>query len=119
VADFQSLDIGLYPLETEGSLGPAWLAGKSGFKSIQYLAVGIPFVMSPIGVCAEIGEDGQTHFNAASSEDWYNSLDKLLSDKNLRSVMGEAGRSHSITTYGLEKHATHLADILETVLKHR
>jgi glycosyltransferase involved in cell wall biosynthesis len=114
VSDFQSLDTGLYPLSTDTSLDPAWLAGKSGFKAIQYLAVGVPFVMSPIGVCAEIGEKGVTHFNAASGEDWYNSLDKLLSDKNLRSAMGESGRRHSIATYGLEKHATLLADTLMT-----
>lgn len=119
VSDFRSLDIGLYPLETEGTLDPAWLAGKSGFKAIQYLAVGVPFVMSPVGVCGEIGEDGRTHFNAASGQDWYNSLDKLLSDKNLRSTMGEAGRRHSVATYGLEKHAALLADTLRSVLKDR
>lgn len=119
VSDFQSLDIGLYPLETEGSLDPAWLAGKSGFKAIQYLAVGVPFVMSPVGVCGEIGEDGRTHFNAASGQDWYNSLGKLLSDKNLRTTMGQAGRLHSVATYGLEEHSTLLANTLKAVLKDR
>ncbi len=119
VSDFQSLDIGLYPLDTRGSLDPAWLAGKSGFKAIQYLAVGVPFVMSPIGVCGEIGDEGTTHFNAASDEDWYNSLDKLLSDKNLRFAMGEAGRRHSVAEYGLETHATLLADTLKAARKDR
>lgn len=119
VSDFQMLDIGLYPLNPNTSLDPAWLAGKSGFKAIQYLAVGIPFVMSPVGVCAEIGEAGVTHFNATSSEDWYNSLDKLLSNGNLRSTMGAAGRRHSVAEYGLEKHATLLADTLQAVWKYR
>lgn len=119
VSDFQSIDIGLYPLDTRGSLDPAWLAGKSGFKAIQYLAAGVPFAMSPIGVCAEIGEDGKTHFNAASDEDWYNSLDKLLSDKNLRSAMGEAGRRYSLAAYGLQTHATLFADALRAARKHR
>lgn len=119
ISDFQSLDLGLYPLNSNTSLDPAWLAGKSGFKAIQYLAVGVPFVMSPIGVCAEIGEIGQTHFNAASNEDWYNFLDKLLSDRSLRSTMGAAGRRHSVATYGLEKHATLLADALRAALEDR
>ncbi|MDI1242932.1 MAG: glycosyltransferase family 4 protein [bacterium] len=119
VSDFQSLDIGLYPLDTRGSLDPAWLAGKSGFKAIQYLAVGIPFVMSPIGVCADIGEASTTHFNAASDEDWYNSLDKLLTDKNLRSAMGAAGRAHSVAMYDLEKYAAILADTLRAARKDR
>jgi glycosyltransferase involved in cell wall biosynthesis len=115
VVDFQSLDIGLYPLDTKGSLDPAWLAGKSGFKAIQYLAVGVPFVMSPVGVCAEIGEHGKTHFNAACEEDWYNSLDKLLSDAELRRSMGAASRLHSVATYNLETQASLLADTLESI----
>lgn len=119
VSDFQSLDIGLYPLDTKGSLDPAWLAGKSGFKAIQYLAVGIPFVMSPIGVCAEIGEPGKTHFNAETPEDWYNSLDRLLCDSELRVTMGRAGREHSIANYGLEQQSAMLADTLRSVVRSR
>lgn len=119
VSDFQSLDIGLYPLETKGQLDPAWLAGKSGFKAVQYLAVGVPFVMTPVGVCSEIGEPGVTHFNASTAEDWYNHLDKLLSGRDLRKQMGAACRSHSLETYGLEKHANLLASTLRSVLERR
>lgn len=117
VADFQSLDIGLYPLDAIGDLDPAWLAGKSGFKAIQYLAVGIPFVMSPIGVCGEIGEPDKTHFNAETAQDWYNSLDRLLGDPNLRLTMGRAGREHSLATYRLDKHASELSKALAEVWK--
>ncbi|MCW5956824.1 MAG: glycosyltransferase family 4 protein [Pyrinomonadaceae bacterium] len=119
VSDFQTLDIGLYPLDTIGSLDPAWLAGKSGFKAIQYLAVGIPFVMSPIGVCAEIGESGKTHFNAETAEDWYNSLDRLLSDREMRFAMGKTGREFSLANYGLEQHAAVLAETLKSVVVSR
>lgn len=109
VADFQSLDIGLYPLTATESVSNEWLVGKSGFKAIQYLAVGVPFVVSPIGVCAEIGEPGVTHFNAAGEEDWYNHLDKLLSDKALRTKMGENGRKYSLKNYTLASQADILA----------
>jgi len=113
--DFQNLDIGLYPIDIAGFLDPAWLAGKSGFKAIQYLAVGVPFVMTPVGVCAEIGYPGTTHFNASSNEDWYNAIDKLLSDEGLRTEMGRAGREHSLSHYRLEKHAESLANVLREV----
>ena len=115
VEDFRSLDIGLYPIDTKGTLDPAWLAGKSGFKAIQYLAVGVPFVMTPVGVCGEIGEPGKTHFNAASDEDWYNALDKLLLDAELRNEMGQSGRKHSLANYRLEMHAETLANALREV----
>ena len=53
VADFQSIDVGLYPLDA--SLYAGWAAGKSGFKAIQYMGVGVPYVATPVGASAEIG----------------------------------------------------------------
>ena len=109
VEEFQSLDIGLYPMTLSDSANEKWLLGKSGFKAIQYMAVGVPFVMSPIGVAADLGEPGKTHFNASSERDWYTQLEKLLSDSELRLRMGEAGRQHSLENYTVEQQAKLLA----------
>lgn len=112
ISDFQSFDIGLYPITVSDSANREWLLGKSGFKAIQYLAVGVPFVMSPVGVGAEIGINNSTHFNAVTTEDWYNSLDILLSDQARRENMGLAGREYSLQNYALPAHADVLADVL-------
>jgi glycosyltransferase involved in cell wall biosynthesis len=119
LSDFRSLDVGLYPIVTSRSADERWLQGKSGFKAIQYLAVGIPFAMSPVGVCAEIGEANVTHFNAERAEDWYNSLEELLSDGDLRSRMGAAGRKYALANYGLEKQADLLAEVLKDVVRRK
>jgi glycosyltransferase involved in cell wall biosynthesis len=119
VEDLRSFDIGLYPITVSDSANREWLLGKSGFKSIQYLAVGIPFVVSPVGVAAEIGIDGTTHFSAKTDEDWYNSLDKLLSDIELRSKMGKAGRQFSLKNYTVPKQAEKLAETFLNVLEGR
>ncbi len=116
IDDFRSLDIGLYPIVKSGSANQEWIEGKSGFKAIEYMAVGVPFVMSPVGVCAEIGIPGETHFNALTHEDWYNHLDVLLSDKELRKRMGNEGRHFSIANYDLEDHADRLAATLGDVV---
>lgn len=115
IADFQSLDIGLYPISVTASANEEWLKGKSGFKAIQYLAVGVPFVMTPIGVCAEIGERDVTHFGANTDDEWYTALDKLLSSKELREKMGRCARKHSEENYGLKTHAETLAMSLRRV----
>lgn len=114
-ADFQSFDIGLYPMMAISSASDEWLIGKSGFKAIQYIAVGIPFVMSPIGVCAELGEPNETHFNARTDEDWYNSLDKLLSNENLRVKMGKEGRKYSLENFTVPAQTEILAQTFRSV----
>ena len=115
IADFQSFDIGLYPVTLSSSANEQWILGKSGFKAVQYLAVGVPFVMSPVGVCAEIGEVNVTHFNAASPEDWYNSLSRLISDAGLRQKMGTDGRKYSLDHYSLAVQASVLAEAMKSV----
>lgn len=110
VQDFQSLDIGLYPIDA--SLYSGWAAGKSGFKAVQYMAVGVPYVATPVGGSAEIGEEGTTHLFATTSEEWRRALETLLSDAEQRQKMGAAGRRHVIEHYGLEAQAGKLADVL-------
>lgn len=112
VEDFRTLDVGLYPLTTLGNAPNEWLAGKSGFKAVQYMAVGVPFVVTPVGVCAEIGEPGATHLAATTPEEWRASLAALLSDAALRRRMGEAGRRHALEHYGLAAQAEKLAAAL-------
>lgn len=110
VSDFQSLDIGLYPITATDLVTKEWIIGKSGFKAIQYLACGIPYVTSPVGICAEIGRADITHFNAVAEDDWYKSLDMLLSNSLLRSEMGVKGREFSLQNYTVKIQADILAE---------
>lgn len=117
VEDFQSLDIGLYPITKSDSANDQWIQGKSGFKAIQYMAVGVPFVVSPVGVAAETGVPGETHFNASTAEDWYNSLKILVSSPADRQRMGEAGRKFSLENYSVPVQADLLAQTLFDVAR--
>jgi glycosyltransferase involved in cell wall biosynthesis len=107
VADFNEIGVGLYPIVEE-----AWSAGKSGFKAIQYMALGIPYVVSPVGACAEIGVTGLTHCTASTPDDWHDALARLLSDPAMGRRMGEAGRSHVLAGYTVPSQADKLADAL-------
>jgi Glycosyltransferase len=111
VVDFQSLDIGVYPI-SEGE----WSIGKSGLKAVQYMATGVPFVMSPIGVCATMGIAGRTHFNALTDDDWYAALLRLLTDPALRREMGTNGRAFAEAHYEIEVQANVLAALIRKVV---
>lgn len=111
VEDFQSFDVGLYPIDPT-LYAKDWAAGKSGFKAIQYMAVGIPFVAAPIGAMAEIGQSGVTHLSATSDDEWSEALKLLLSNREKRSAMGSAGRRHVVERYSLPDQAEKLAQAL-------
>jgi glycosyltransferase involved in cell wall biosynthesis len=115
IADFQSFDIGLYPIDAS-LYADEWAKGKSGFKAIQYMAVGIPFVASPVGTLAELGEPGVTHFLAETPEEWRNQLSTLLVDRDRRRQMGAAGRQHLLQNYSLTQQAEKLAAALQEAL---
>ena len=110
VRDFQSVDIGLYPIDTK--LYGNWAQGKSGFKAVQYMAVGVPYVATPVGGSVEIGEEGKTHLFASTNDEWYRNLKLLIADERLRQEMGAAGRQHAIEHYALEDQADKLVAAL-------
>jgi glycosyltransferase involved in cell wall biosynthesis len=111
IADFQSFDIGLYPIVEDD-----WSVGKSGFKSVQYMAVGVPFVATPVGACAEIGIPNVTHLFATTEAEWFEALSQLLTDETLRRRMGAAGRQHAIEHYTVGAQAAKLADVFRKAL---
>jgi len=110
IEDLQSYDVAVYPLPTDG-----WAQGKSGFKAIQYLSCGIPYVASPVGIVASIGTPGVTHFEARTGEEWFAALSRLLTDAALRERMGTAGRSYALEHYSTRRAAATLADVFRTV----
>ncbi len=105
--DFRSLDIGVYPIANDD-----WSAGKSGFKAVQYMASGVPFVLSPVGVCATMGVPGQTHLLATSDDEWLDALHRLLTDPELRRRMGRAARAFAERHYSLDGQADALISII-------
>jgi glycosyltransferase involved in cell wall biosynthesis len=111
VKDFQSLDIGLYPIDPS-LYASQWAAGKSGFKAIQYMAVGKPFVATPVGAVREIGKVGTTHYCATTPDEWRESLSTLIANRESREQMGSAGRRWALENYGLPAQADKLAAAL-------
>jgi glycosyltransferase involved in cell wall biosynthesis len=110
IDDLRACDVAVYPLATD-----EWAQGKSGFKAIQYLSCGIPYVASPVGIVANIGTPGVTHFEARTENEWLEALSRLLTDGALRARMGKAGREYAVEHYSTRRAAETLAGVFRTV----
>ena len=97
VKDLQSFDIGIMPLTED-----LWAQGKCALKIVQYLAVGVPVVCSPVGMNRDIVKDGLNGFWARKRSEWIDRLGLLIKDPALREQMGLAGRRVVEERYSLE-----------------
>ena len=97
VEDLNRVDIGIMPLPDN-----QWTRGKCGFKGLQYMALEIPAVMSPVGVNNEIIEHGKNGFLADDDNDWFEKLCKLVDSFELRRKLGEEGRRTVIEKYSFD-----------------
>lgn len=112
VRHFQSLDIGLYPLPRT-----LWAEGKCGYKALQYWAVGIPVVCSPVGVLPGMVEPGVNGYLAETPDEWVEALGRLLENGALRRSMGEAGRAMVVARYSARVVAPRLHALFASVLE--
>ena len=69
-----------------------WSKGKCGMKGLLYMSVGIPTVMSAVGMNKKIIQNGKNGFLANKSSEWLEILSNLIENKNLRKKVGAKGR---------------------------
>lgn len=100
----QDCDIGIMPLPDN-----EWARGKCGLKLLQYMAVGLPAVASPVGVNQEIIRDGDNGFLAGSKAEWRAKLIQLCCDAELRTKIGKAARQTVVEQYSLAAWTPKLA----------
>ncbi|MFH1071060.1 MAG: glycosyltransferase family 4 protein, partial [Candidatus Glassbacteria bacterium] len=111
VEELHRFDVGIMPMPDN-----EWTRGKCAFKAIEYMAVGIPAVCSPVGINAELIEDGVNGFLADDSGAWTEILVRLAEDPGLRARIGLAGRKTVEERYSLRVALPQLtAAILEAL----
>ncbi len=106
VKTLQSFDIGIMPLTDEPVS-----KGKCGLKLLQYMAMGIPSVASPVGVNRDIIRDGVNGFLASSTEEWVKKISLLIENEKLYRDISENARSTVEQNFSLEKWASKLIKI--------
>lgn len=110
IEDFWSFDIGLYPM-----IDNEYAIGKTGFKTIQYMAFGIPAVVSAVGANKLIVRDGKNGFlvDNEDAEAWVDRISRLIEDRRLRERIGKGGRETVLQNYSLQRSAAVMASIIK------
>jgi len=111
ISDLQSFDIGVMPMPDN-----EWTNGKLGCKMLQYMAVGIPAVVSYTKTNAEVIDDGVNGFLARSDKEWIDKMSRLITDSSLRERIGLEGRNTVEKRFSLKVNAPKLKELLENIL---
>ncbi len=110
LAYISNFDIGVMPL-----CDNKFNRGKSSYKAIEYMACGIPVVISPVGENRYLVSDGNNGFLAENLSEWIQKLKKLLESKELRISMGKRGQVTVRDDFSYEKNVEKIINIIESI----
>lgn len=97
IEDLSEIDIGLMPLPDD-----EWSKGKCGLKGLQYMALEIPTIMSPVGVNTEIIEEGVNGFLATTNNEWVDKISVLIDSEEIRKRIGINGRVTVVDKFSVD-----------------
>ena len=88
-----------------------------GLKGLQYMALGLPTVMSPVGVNTEIIQHGSNGFLARTEDEWVDQLTRLIEDADLRARIGTQARRTVEERYSVKVWRDHYLQLFNSLLK--
>lgn len=112
VADLRRMDVGMVPLPIN-----EWNKRKFYMKVVQYMALGIPPVCTPLGSNPEVVEHGVTGFLANSSDEWVDYLERLIKDHALRRRMSDNAARVASERYSLKANAEKIVAAFRSAMK--
>ncbi len=102
----RQMDVGIMPLDDTDIA-----RGKCSFKMLQYMASGIPVVVSPVGMNGEILRTSAVGVAATSADDWVDALYTYYQQPELRTTHGQIGRATVLEKFDLNVVGPQIADI--------
>jgi glycosyltransferase involved in cell wall biosynthesis len=103
--------VGIMPLPDDD-----FARGKCGLKALQYMAVGRPVVISPVGMNASLIQTGVNGVLASSVDEWVSAFEALAASPERRRVMGAEARRTIETAYSAERLAAQVSAIVRSTL---
>jgi len=111
IKELSEIDIGIMPLPND-----EWAQGKCGLKGLQYMALEIPTIMSPVGVNTEIINDGLNGYLANTIDEWVEKLSLLINSSELRERIGKEARQTVMERFSVESQKSMYLNYFNEVL---
>lgn len=108
ITDLMTFNVGVMPL-----LNDKWANGKCGFKALQYMSLGIPALVSPVGVNTKIVDEGENGFICKDAEEWKKALEKLMLDQGLLEKMGKNTRQKIERSYSVKSNESNFLGLFK------
>ena len=102
------IDIGLAPL-----VDNIFNRAKSNLRWLEYSALGIPTVASPVSHFKESIKEGETGLFAGSVDDWVSKISQLVEDVGLRQRIGESALAEVKTVWSPKVQAEKYLRVIE------
>jgi glycosyltransferase involved in cell wall biosynthesis len=108
IEDLLSFNVGVMPL-----LDDKWAKGKCGFKALQYMSLGIPALVSPVGVNTKVVDNKVNGFICQSPEDWKSALEELMSNQTLLEEVSKNTRIKIENFYSVQSNSQNFLALFE------
>ncbi len=109
VSDIQSFDAGIMPLTDD-----EWSRGKCAFKVLQYMATGIPFIASPVGMNVNVAQHlGGRCYLPRDIDEWFEAMEACIVDRDKFAGWGNYARKIAVSKYSTAVISRQLADIFQ------
>ena len=107
---FARCHVGLVPAADD-----RWTRAKATLKPLQYLANGMPFIASPVGVNVRIADEERNGILASTPEQWAAAAARLEADEATRRGMGQRGIAYIRAHHSPEVLADQVAHVFRAL----
>jgi glycosyltransferase involved in cell wall biosynthesis len=109
VDSMMECDIAIMPLTTD-----EFTTGKSGYKAIQFMALGIPVIASNLANTSDLLAEGRGII-ANTEKEWMNGANTLAGSFMLRNEIGGKSRNWVVTNYKRENYIQDLKSTFQNL----
>ena len=111
VKNIQEMNVGLMPLSDD-----EWTRGKCSLKMLQYMACGVPVIVSPVGMNKDVLSIDEVGLPAATKTEWFDALKFYYSEREDARRLGKNGRAVVEKYYSRQVISKKLASIFRELI---